>query len=70
VGRDRPADAVTGGRLTGGFASRSRDRPNPVGLHRVRVLEMERSRLKVGPLEAIDGSPVIDIKATLTRSGE
>jgi tRNA-Thr(GGU) m(6)t(6)A37 methyltransferase TsaA len=56
--------------LTGVFATRSQDRPNPIGLHRVRVLEMERQRLRVGPLEAIDGTPVVDIKAVLPRSGE
>ena len=48
--------------LTGVFATRSPDRPNPVGLHRVRVLSIARRRLRVGPIEAIDGTPVIDIK--------
>ena len=51
--------------LTGVFATRSPDRPNPVGLHRVRVLEVETSRLKVTPMEAIDGTPVIDLKPVL-----
>ena len=56
--------------LTGVFATRSQDRPNPIGLHRVRVLDVERARLRVGPLEAVDGTPVVDIKAVLRRSGE
>jgi tRNA-Thr(GGU) m(6)t(6)A37 methyltransferase TsaA len=51
--------------LTGVFATRSSDRPNPLGLHRVTVREVAGSRLKVGPLEAIDGTPVVDIKIAL-----
>jgi tRNA-Thr(GGU) m(6)t(6)A37 methyltransferase TsaA len=51
--------------LAGVFATRSPDRPNPIGLHRVKVLEISGSRLKVGPLEAIDGTPVVDIKPVL-----
>jgi len=54
--------------LMGVFATRSPDRPNPLGLHRVRVLEIEGLQLKVGPLEAIDGTPVIDIKPVLAKS--
>jgi tRNA-Thr(GGU) m(6)t(6)A37 methyltransferase TsaA len=48
--------------LTGVFATRSPDRPNPLGLHEVCVLEVAGPKLKVGPLEAIDGTPVVDIK--------
>ena len=48
--------------LTGVFSTRSPDRPNPLGLHRVKVLEINPSRLHIGPIEAIDGTPVIDIK--------
>lgn len=48
--------------LTGVFATRSPDRPNPVGLHRVTILERRGARLRVAPLEAIDGTPVIDVK--------
>lgn len=51
--------------LTGVFATRSPDRPNPIGLHRVRVLEIAGRRMKIGPLEAIDGTPVLDIKPVL-----
>jgi tRNA-Thr(GGU) m(6)t(6)A37 methyltransferase TsaA len=52
--------------LAGVFATRSPDRPNPLGLHRVRVLEIVRNRLRVEPLEAIDGTPVVDIKPMLS----
>ena len=56
--------------LTGVFATRSPARPNPIGLHRVTVLEINGTRLKVGPIEAIDGTPVIDIKAVLSQSND
>jgi tRNA-Thr(GGU) m(6)t(6)A37 methyltransferase TsaA len=52
-------------RLTGVFATRSPDRPNPVGLHQVTVREVANNRLRIGPIEAIDGTPVIDIKPLL-----
>jgi tRNA-Thr(GGU) m(6)t(6)A37 methyltransferase TsaA len=51
--------------LTGVFATRSPDRPNPLGLHRVTVLEVGPPGLKVGPLEAVDGTPVVDLKPVL-----
>lgn len=51
--------------ITGVFATRSPDRPNPIGLHRVRVLEVAGSKIRVGPLEAIDGTPIVDIKPVL-----
>jgi tRNA-Thr(GGU) m(6)t(6)A37 methyltransferase TsaA len=51
--------------LTGVFATRSPDRPNPVGLHRVSVLEVVEGKLRVAPLEAIDGTPIVDIKPVL-----
>jgi tRNA-Thr(GGU) m(6)t(6)A37 methyltransferase TsaA len=56
--------------LTGVFLTRSPDRPNPVGLHRVTVREISGTRLRIGPIEAIDGTPVIDIKAVLTTSAD
>jgi tRNA-Thr(GGU) m(6)t(6)A37 methyltransferase TsaA len=48
--------------ITGVFATRSPDRPNPIGLHRVSVLEVAERKLRVAPLEAIDGTPIVDIK--------
>jgi len=51
--------------LTGVFATRSPDRPNPLGLHPVVVHEIDGTRLRVGPMEAIDGTPVVDIKPVL-----
>ena len=52
-------------RLTGVFATRSPDRPNPIGLHQVTVRKKGNKRLRIGPIEAIDGTPVIDIKPVL-----
>jgi len=54
--------------LTGVFATRSPDRPNPIGLHQVTVRRILKNRLRIGPLEAIDGTPVIDIKPVLCES--
>jgi tRNA-Thr(GGU) m(6)t(6)A37 methyltransferase TsaA len=56
--------------LTGVFATRSPDRPNPLGLHRVTLRAIAGNRLRVGPLEAIDGTPVVDIKPVLPESGD
>lgn len=56
--------------LTGVFATRSQDRPNPIGLHRVRILAIEGTRLKVRGLEAVDRTPVLDIKPVLRAVGE
>jgi tRNA-Thr(GGU) m(6)t(6)A37 methyltransferase TsaA len=56
--------------LTGVFATRSPDRPNPLGLHRVTLRAIAGNRLQVGPLEAIDGTPVVDIKPVLPDSGD
>ena len=54
--------------LTGVFATRSPDRPNPVGLHRVSVLKVMEQKLRVAPLEAIDGTPIVDIKPVLSMT--
>jgi tRNA-Thr(GGU) m(6)t(6)A37 methyltransferase TsaA len=51
--------------LAGVFATRSPDRPNPLGFHRVTVREISGTRLRIGPIEAIDGTPVVDIKPVL-----
>ncbi len=53
--------------LTGVFATRSPDRPNPLGLHPVFVRAIDGSRVRIGPIEAIDGTPVVDIKPVLGR---
>jgi tRNA-Thr(GGU) m(6)t(6)A37 methyltransferase TsaA len=52
--------------LTGVFATRSPDRPNPLGLHRVTVRKVGEKRLRIGPIEVIDGTPVVDIKPVLS----
>ena len=51
--------------LTGVFATRSPDRPNPLGLHPVTIRSIKGRRLRIGPIEAIDGTPVVDIKPVL-----
>jgi tRNA-Thr(GGU) m(6)t(6)A37 methyltransferase TsaA len=51
--------------LHGVFATRSPDRPNSSGLHRVTVREISGTRLRIGPIEAIDGTPVVDVKAVV-----
>jgi tRNA-Thr(GGU) m(6)t(6)A37 methyltransferase TsaA len=54
---------------TGVFATRSADRPNPIGLHRVEILAVRGSRLHVANLEAVDGTPILDVKPVLRTSG-
>jgi tRNA-Thr(GGU) m(6)t(6)A37 methyltransferase TsaA len=51
--------------VQGVFNTRSPDRPNPIGLHRVEVLDVDGTRLHVRDLEAIDGTPIIDVKPLL-----
>ena len=51
----------------GVFNTRSPNRPNPIGLHRVEVLAVEGERLQVSELEALDGTPVVDLKPVLSR---
>jgi tRNA-Thr(GGU) m(6)t(6)A37 methyltransferase TsaA len=55
--------------LTGVFSTRSADRPNPIGLHTVRILAVEGARLRVRGLEAVDGTPVLDVKPVLGAPG-
>lgn len=56
--------------LLGVFSTRSPDRPNPIGLHRVRVVATQGLRVLVGPLEALNGTPVIDVKPVLDAATE
>jgi tRNA-Thr(GGU) m(6)t(6)A37 methyltransferase TsaA len=58
--RDDPANP-----MQGVFNTRSADRPNPIGLHEVEVLAVEGERVHVRPLEAIDGTPIVDVKPVL-----
>lgn len=51
--------------LTGVFATRSPDRPNPLGLHPVTLRSIDGNRLRIGPIEAIDGTPVVDVKPVI-----
>ncbi len=51
--------------LTGVFATRSPDRPNPLGLHRVTIRKIVKNRIRIGPIEVIDGTPVVDINPLL-----
>ncbi len=51
--------------LTGVFSTRSPDRPNPIGLHRVEVLAVDGRRVLVRNLEAVDGTPILDVKPRL-----
>jgi len=60
--RGNPANS-----LQGVFNTRSPDRPNPIGLHRVTILAVEGIRLRVRDLEAIDGTPIVDVKPVLDR---
>jgi tRNA-Thr(GGU) m(6)t(6)A37 methyltransferase TsaA len=61
--RDDPANP-----LQGVFNTRSADRSNPIGLHEVEVTSVDGPRLRVGPLEAVDGTPILDLKPVLRPS--
>lgn len=50
----------------GVFSTRSADRPNPIGLHRVHVISIDGRRVRVRPLEAVDGTPIVDVKPVLS----
>jgi tRNA-Thr(GGU) m(6)t(6)A37 methyltransferase TsaA len=56
--------------LTGVFSTRSPDRPNPIGLHRVRVDTVDGLRVRVAHLEALDGTPVVDVKPVIGPASE
>ncbi|MET7398328.1 tRNA (N6-threonylcarbamoyladenosine(37)-N6)-methyltransferase TrmO [Dactylosporangium sp. NPDC005572] len=55
---------------TGVFATRSPDRPNPIGLHRVTILSLDGLAMRVRNLEALDGTPVLDVKPLLGDPGD
>ncbi len=55
--------------LTGVFSTRSADRPNPIGLHQVEIVAIDGSAIRVRPLEALDGTPILDIKPVIGRPG-
>jgi tRNA-Thr(GGU) m(6)t(6)A37 methyltransferase TsaA len=63
--RGNPANAQQGV-----FNTRSPDRPNPIGLHRVKILEVDGMRLRVQDLEALDRTPIVDVKPVLDRRRE
>lgn len=56
--------------LKGVFSTRSADRPNPIGLHRVRILAIQGTRIQVRDLEALDRTPIVDVKPVLDRAVE
>jgi tRNA-Thr(GGU) m(6)t(6)A37 methyltransferase TsaA len=56
--------------VQGVFSTRSPDRPNPIGLHRVRILSVDGTHVTVSDLEAVDGTPVVDVKPVLEPLGE
>jgi tRNA-Thr(GGU) m(6)t(6)A37 methyltransferase TsaA len=63
--RDDPARAPAGV-----FSTRSPDRPNPVGLHRVEIVSVDGARFRVRHLEALDGTPIVDVKPVLDPRAE
>ncbi len=65
IGRRAVPSTPTRGPERGVFATRSPDRPNPIGLHRVTVLAIDGLRMRVRHLEALDGTPVLDVKPLL-----
>jgi tRNA-Thr(GGU) m(6)t(6)A37 methyltransferase TsaA len=56
--------------LTGVFLTRSPDRPNPLGLHRCSVRAIDGDVLLIGPIEAVDGTPVLDIKRVVQEADD
>jgi tRNA-Thr(GGU) m(6)t(6)A37 methyltransferase TsaA len=66
--RVHPRDDV-GRPQRGVFSTRSADRPNPIGLHPVEIVLVQGARLRVRSLEAVDGTPIIDVKPLLETPG-
>lgn len=56
--------------LTGVFSTRSPDRPNPIGLHRVTIVKIDDTRMQVRDLEALNGTPILDVKPVLDPATE
>jgi tRNA-Thr(GGU) m(6)t(6)A37 methyltransferase TsaA len=63
--RDDPANSERGV-----FSTRSADRPNPIGLHRVQVLVIDGCRVRVRNLEALNGTPILDVKPVLSAADQ
>ena len=63
--RDDPANPERGV-----FSTRSADRPNPIGLHRVQVLVIDGRRIRVRNLEALNGTPILDVKPVLSAADQ
>jgi tRNA-Thr(GGU) m(6)t(6)A37 methyltransferase TsaA len=51
--------------MRGVFSTRSADRPNPIGLHQIRIVEIDGARVRVRDLEALDGTPIVDVKPVI-----
>ena len=54
--------------MQGVFNTRSADRPNPIGLHQVEIVEIDAPRMRVRNLEAVDGTPVLDVKPVIRQT--
>lgn len=63
--RDAPAAPETGV-----FSTRSADRPNPIGVHPTAILEVDGTRILVAEIEAVDGTPIVDVKPVITPRAE
>jgi tRNA-Thr(GGU) m(6)t(6)A37 methyltransferase TsaA len=62
--RVHPRDDVSNP-MRGVFSTRSADRPNPVGLHQIQIVEIDGARMRVRDLEALDGTPIVDVKPVI-----
>jgi tRNA-Thr(GGU) m(6)t(6)A37 methyltransferase TsaA len=62
--RVHPRDDVNNP-MRGVFGTRSADRPNPIGLHPVQIIEIDGNRVRVRDLEALDGTPIVDVKPVI-----
>jgi tRNA-Thr(GGU) m(6)t(6)A37 methyltransferase TsaA len=62
--RVHPRDDVANP-MRGVFSTRSADRPNPIGLHPIRIVEIDGNRVRVRDLEALDGTPIVDVKPVI-----